>query len=56
MSQSWESYYRDEENRELGKLIKEGFCPECQDEKPSLIYDKVRNKYVCNTCGLLIQG
>ena len=54
MAQSWESYERSEELREIGKLIEKGICPECQDEKPSLIYDKSRREWICNTCGIVI--
>jgi len=34
----------------------DGICPECHDEKPSLIYDEYRDEYICNTCGLIIRG
>lgn len=56
MAQSWQSYYDQEERREMSKLIEKGICPECQDEKPSLIYDDSRQEWLCNTCGLLISN
>lgn len=47
-------HIRGEELREIGKLIEKGICPECQDEKPSLIRDEKRKEYICDTCGLVI--
>ncbi len=54
MAESWEHYFRSEELRELSKLIEKGICPECQDEKPSLIRDEKRKEWICDTCGLVI--
>lgn len=54
MAESWEHYFRSEELREAGKLIEEGICPECEDEKPSLTRDDKRKEWICNICGLVI--
>ena len=53
MSQSWESYNRDEENREKGKLILEGYCPVCEIEETTLIL-LLDGNFQCKKCGLII--
>ena len=53
MSQSWEDYYRSEENREKGKLILEGYCPVCELEQTTLIL-LLNGTCQCKECGLII--
>jgi Ser/Thr protein kinase RdoA (MazF antagonist) len=53
MSQSWENYYNQEENRAKSKAIMEGYCPVCELEETTLIL-LLDGTFQCTECGLII--